>query len=318
MSRYFFGKYIAHMNPEYRGRFAPSPTGPLHFGSLLAAVSSYAQARQQQGQWLVRIEDVDLPRCDSTSTHLILKALEVYGMHWDEDITYQSQHNEYYEAALDLLSTQNITYDCACTRKEISKNITSSSNASIYPGTCRNGIAKGKTARSIRLRTNNNNEVSFNDVVQGHFSQCLARDVGDFIIKRAGGLFAYQLAVVVDDALQNITEVVRGSDMLDSTPRQIYLQQYLNYATPDYMHIPLAAHPDGHKLSKQTMAPAIVLDDPRPTLIKALNFLGQQVPNELRDTNIETLWEWVIENWSAKNIPATLSLPYNEINERDD
>ena len=299
------------MTPEYRGRFAPSPTGPLHFGSLLAAISSYAQARQQQGKWLVRIEDVDLPRCDSNSTSLILKALEAYGMHWDEDITYQSQRNEYYEAALDLLTTQNDTYGCACTRKEIRKAITDSEPTSIYPGTCRNGIAKGKTERSTRMRTNNN-EVSFNDAVQGHFSQCLTRDVGDFIIKRAGGLFAYQLAVVVDDALQNITEVVRGSDMLDSTPRQIYLQQHLNYATPDYMHIPLATHPDGHKLSKQTMASAIALDDPRPTLIKALNFLKQDVPNELRDTNVEAIWEWVIENWSAKNIPAALSLPYNE------
>ena len=300
------------MSPEYRGRFAPSPTGPLHFGSLLAAISSYAQARQQQGKWLVRIEDVDLPRCDSNSTSLILKALEAYGMHWDEDIIYQSQRNQYYQAALDILNAQNDTYGCACTRKEINKTIID--NSHIYPGTCRNGLPAGKSARSIRMRTDNK-KISFSDKIQNPISQHLLDEVGDFIIKRSDNLFAYQLAVVVDDAEQNITEVVRGSDMLDSTPRQIYLQQHLNYATPDYMHIPLAAHSDGHKLSKQTMAPAIALDNPCPTLIKALNFLGQQVPDELRDTNIQTIWEWVIENWSAKNIPAALSLPYNEANE---
>jgi len=302
------------MNPKYRGRFAPSPTGPLHFGSLLAAVSSYAQAQQHQGKWLVRIEDVDLPRCDSTSTSLILKALEAYGMYWDEEIIYQSQRNEYYEAALDLLTTQNDTYGCACTRKEINKTITTRNPVSIYPGTCRDGIAKGKTARSIRIRTNNT-EVSFIDVVQGRFSQCLGRDVGDFIIKRADNLFAYQLAVVVDDELQGITEVVRGSDMLDSTPRQIFLQQRLKYFTPDYVHIPLAANPDGCKLSKQAMAPAVNVTEPRPTLIKAFNFLGQQVPNELSNANIESIWEWAIENWSVKKIPAALSLTYNEANE---
>ncbi|MCK4743363.1 MAG: tRNA glutamyl-Q(34) synthetase GluQRS [Sulfuriflexus sp.] len=302
------------MNTKYRGRFAPSPTGPLHFGSLLAAISSYAQARQQQGQWLVRIEDVDLPRCDPDSTKLILKALESYGLYWDEEIVYQSQRDKYYKVALDVLNTQNDTYGCACTRKEIIKAIAANDTASVYPGTCSNGIAKGKTARSIRMRANNS-KMSFNDAVQGEFSQHLAKDVGDFIIRRSDGLFAYQLAVVVDDALQNITDVVRGSDMLDSTPRQIYLQQHLNYATPNYMHIPLATHSDGHKLSKQTMAPAITLDDPRPTLIKALNFLGQQAPHELRDTNIETIWGWVIQNWSAENIPATLSLPYNDASE---
>lgn len=302
------------MIPEYRGRFAPSPTGPLHFGSLIAAISSYAQARQQQGKWLVRIEDVDLPRCDSTSTNLILKALEAYGMHWDEDIIYQSQRDQYYQAALDILNTQNDTYGCACTRKEINKTITSNTNISIYPGTCRNGVAEGKIARSIRIRTHGD-AISFNDKVQGLFLQHLETDVGDFIIKRADNLFAYQLAVVVDDELQGITEIVRGSDMLDSTPRQIFLQQRLKYLTPDYIHIPLAANPDGHKLSKQAMAPAIELSDPRPTLINALNFLQQDPPGELRAADIESIWEWVIQHWSLKDIPVIRSLTYNQPNE---
>jgi len=294
-------------NPAYRGRFAPSPTGPLHFGSLLAAVASYAQARQQQGKWLVRIEDVDLPRCDTDSTSLILNALEVYGMHWDEDIVFQSQRTEHYQAALEILSAKNLIYGCACSRKQI---IRENKNA-IYPGTCRNGLKDGKVARSIRLRTNNE-EISFNDKVQGHYAQNISRDVGDFIIKRADNLFAYQLAVVVDDEDQGITEVVRGSDMLDSTPRQILLQQYLSYSIPDYAHIPLATKPDGSKLSKQSMARAIPLDDPIPTLIKALNFLGQQPPEDLGDSNVESIWAWVIEHWSINTVPAQLNITYNE------
>jgi len=299
---------------SYRGRFAPSPTGPLHFGSLLAAASSYAQARQQQGQWLVRIEDVDLPRCDTSSTTQILKALETYGMHWDEDIIYQSQRNSFYQDALDKLVAQGDIYDCACTRKEINQSAESTDTIGIYPGTCRNGLAKGKTARSIRMRTDDN-EIVFVDKVQAPLSQRLLKDVGDFIIKRADNLFAYQLAVVVDDEAQSITEIVRGSDMLDSTPRQLFLQQHLSYSTPDYIHIPLAVNNKGQKLSKQNMAPAINLADPRPTLINALEFLNQQPPADLRDTSIDDIWQWVIDNWSVKNIPAKTQLAYNDNHE---
>jgi len=302
------------MKNNYRGRFAPSPTGPLHFGSLLAAISSYAPARQAQGKWLVRIEDVDLPRCDSNSTKSILTALDAYGMHWDEEIIYQSQRNKYYQAALDTLSHKNSTYHCACTRKEINKINPSTGSTHIYPGTCKNGIPEGKTARSIRIRTNSTT-ISFDDCVQGTFAQNIANEVGDFIIKRADDLFAYQLAVVVDDEEQGITDIVRGSDMLDSTPRQIFLQQQLGYFTPRYTHIPLAINSGGQKLSKQTKAPAIKIDDPRPTLINALNFLHQQVPSELRDTDIETIWQWVIQNWSTNNIPSQLSLPYSDNDE---
>ena len=297
----------------YRGRFAPSPTGPLHFGSLIAAISSYAQARKQNGTWLVRIEDVDQPRCDATSTKLILEALEIYGMQWDENIVYQSQRDHLYQTALDILKSKNLSYDCACSRKDINVNAEYNSNL-IYPGTCKNGIKNNKQARSIRLHTNNE-IINFNDKVQGYYSQNITKDVGDFIIKRADNLFAYQLAVVVDDEEQNITEVVRGSDMLDSTARQILLQQLLSYVTPQYMHIPLATTEDGNKLSKQNMAPPINIEDPRPTLISALTFLKQYPPTDLRDCNIETIWDWVINNWSIKAIPAKLSIPYNETND---
>ncbi len=301
------------MNASYRGRFAPSPTGPLHFGSLIAAVSSFAQARQQQGKWLLRIEDVDLPRCDTTATTQILKALESYGMIWDEDIIYQSQRNTLYQTALDELNSKNLSYGCACSRKQINENMSSANRRLIYPGTCRDGLPNGTSARSIRLRTDNK-EVHFNDIVQGHYSQNILKEVGDFIIRRADNLFAYQLAVVVDDQEQAITEVVRGSDMLDSTPRQILLQQLLGYSTPRYMHIPLATTPDGNKLSKQHHASPIPTDDPRPTLIKALAFLQQQPPADLRDCDISSIWAWTFKHWTTKTIPAQHSILYNDDN----
>ncbi len=312
MSRYFFN--ICMNKNSYIGRFAPSPTGPLHFGSLVAAVSSFAQARAHQGQWLVRIEDVDLLRCDTTSTTLILNTLAAYGMHWDDEIIYQSQRDDAYQTALDILKNKNLSYGCACSRKDINENTTSSDTALIYPGTCKHGLAEGKIARSVRLRTDDQ-EISFNDIVQGYFIQHISKQVGDFIIKRTDGLFAYQLAVVVDDAEENITEVVRGSDMLDSTPRQILLQRLLGYSTPTYMHTPLAVNSDGRKLSKQNRAPAIEVNDPRPTLLKALNFLGQQPPGELRNSDIDSIWEWVIKHWSAVAIPAQHSITYNESHE---
>jgi len=301
-------------NNTYIGRFAPSPTGPLHFGSLIAAICSYAQARHQKGKWLVRIEDIDQPRCSPSATKLILDALDTYGMHWDDSVTYQSQRSEYYQAALEQLNKNQLTYGCACTRKQLSEQSSPISTPSVYPGTCREGLKKGEIARSIRLRTHHQ-KVSFQDRIQGNVSQDIYQDVGDFIIKRADNIFAYQLAVVVDDHEQKITEVVRGSDMLDSTPRQIFLQQCLSYSTPDYIHIPLAINADGSKLSKQTHARAIPLNDPRPMLISALTFLCQHPPPELRESNIESIWGWIIEHWSLKSIPTKLGIIYNDKHE---
>lgn len=295
--------------PEiYRGRFAPSPTGPLHFGSLVAAVGSYLRARSQQGQWLVRMEDLDRPRCVKGADSQILQTLETYGMFWDGEVMYQSQRNSAYNKALKQLEAINASYPCACTRSEIAAIAQQGAEGPIYPGTCRNGLNNISAATSVRARLDAA-VISVDDQLQGKVTQHLLRDFGDFVIKRSDGLFAYQLAVIVDDAEQGITEIVRGSDLLDSTPRQIWLQQKLHYHTPSYLHLPVAVNAAGEKLSKQTFATAIETSDPRPQLINALNFLGQQAPDELRDTGLEQLWQWAVEHWSVQNIPASRQLP---------
>ena len=299
---------MSQASTHYRGRFAPSPTGPLHFGSLVAAVGSYLQARHQHGEWLVRMEDLDLPRCIKGADSEILNTLESYGMFWDGEILYQSQRDPAYDIALKQLKSLNACYPCACSRSEIATIAQQGNEGPIYPGTCRNGLAKGQTANSIRARLDDA-IVSVNDQLQGEVTQHLYRDFGDFVIKRGDGLFAYQLAVVVDDAEQGITEIIRGSDLLDSTPRQIWLQQKLSYHTPSYLHLPVAVNVAGEKLSKQTYAKALDNNDPRPLLIKALNFLGQRAPNGLRDTTIDDVWLWAIEHWSVENIQATRQLP---------
>lgn len=292
---------------SYRGRFAPSPTGPLHFGSLVAAVGSYLQARHQHGEWLVRMEDLDLPRCVKGADSQILETLENYGLNWDGEIMYQSQRDPAYSEALEQLESLNACYPCACTRSEIAAVAEQGNEGPVYPGTCREGLAEGKTASSIRARLDDV-FVGFHDPLQGEITQHLLRELGDFVIKRGDGLFAYQLAVVVDDAEQGITEIVRGSDLLDSTPRQIWLQQKLGYNTPTYLHLPVAVNEAGEKLSKQTYAKAIDDKDPRPPLIQALNFLGQQVPGELRDSDLDSLWQWAIEHWSLEKVPAARQL----------
>ncbi|NNG13536.1 MAG: tRNA glutamyl-Q(34) synthetase GluQRS [Gammaproteobacteria bacterium] len=299
---------MSQASTHYRGRFAPSPTGPLHFGSLVAGVGSYLQARHQQGEWLVRMEDLDLPRCVEGADSQILNTLENYGMFWDGEILYQSQRDPAYDIALKQLKSLNACYPCACSRSEIAAIAQQGNEGPIYPGTCRNGLAKGQTANSIRARLDDA-IVSVHDQLQGEVTQNLYRDFGDFVIKRGDGLFAYQLAVIVDDAEQGITEIVRGSDLLDSTPRQIWLQQKLGYHTPGYLHLPIATNSAGEKLSKQTYATAIDDKDPRPQLIKALNFLGQQPPKELCDSDLNSLWEWAIQHWSLENIPASRKIP---------
>ncbi|WP_126454664.1 tRNA glutamyl-Q(34) synthetase GluQRS [Sulfuriflexus mobilis] len=293
---------------DYRGRFAPSPTGPLHFGSLVAAVGSYLQARHQQGQWLVRMEDLDRPRCVKGADSQILKTLERYGMVWDGEVMYQSQRDTAYNIALEQLEAMNACYPCACSRSEIAAIARPGSEGPIYPGTCRKGLAEGKKVNAIRTRLDDA-VISFHDLLQGEITQYLFRDLGDFVIRRADSLFAYQLAVVVDDAEQGITEVVRGSDLLESTPRQIWLQQKLGYHTPTYLHLPIAVNAAGEKLSKQTFATAIDDQEPRPQLIKALNFLGQQVPGDAADSTLDDLWQWAIQHWSLAKLPATRQIP---------
>jgi glutamyl-Q tRNA(Asp) synthetase len=235
------------MGEVYRGRFAPSPTGPLHFGSLVAAVGSWLDARRHGGKWLVRIEDIDEPRTVPGADTLILKTLEAYGLEWDEEVVWQTRRHPLYAAAIETLGGK--CYPCGCSRKEAGDR---------YPGTCRNGVPCGREARAIRLRVPD--DMLF----------------GDFILRRSDGLYAYQLVVVVDDADQGITHVVRGADLLDSTPMQIYLQQQLGVPTPEYKHLPIATNAAGEKLSKQTKAPAISPAGDPVLLFKALQFLGEK------------------------------------------
>src|SRR5580698_7179436 len=235
----------------YIGRYAPSPTGPLHFGSLMAAVGSYLDARAQGGRWLLRMEDLDPPREIPGAADGILKSLEAFGFEWDGEVLYQSRrHAAYAEAAAQLLAS-GAAFPCACTRKEIADSGVHGLEGPIYPGTCRHGLPPGREARALRL-TAPDQVIAFEDGLQGTVSQNLARDIGDFIIRRADGVHAYQLAVVVDDAFQGVNHVVRGAELLLSTPRQLWLQELLGLTRPSYLHLPVAVNPAGEKLSKQT------------------------------------------------------------------
>lgn len=278
----------------YIGRFAPSPTGPLHFGSLVAAVGSYLDAHAHLGQWRVRIEDVDEPRCSQAHADDILRALEVCGLEWDGEVIYQSRRKQHYQAALDRLIEAGQAYPCACTRREIGDSSVKGIEGPVYPGTCRAGLW-GRAARAWRVRVDEA-PVCFDDRLQGHHCQHLATDIGDFVVRRADGYFAYQLAVVVDDAEQGITHVVRGADLLVSTPRQIYLQTLLGYATPDYLHLPAVLNQAGQKLSKQTRAPALHEKNASRDLFSALNFLGQHPPAGFRFAPVAQILHWAIED----------------------
>jgi glutamyl-Q tRNA(Asp) synthetase len=311
---------------NYRGRFAPSPTGPLHFGSLVAAVGSYLDAKHHNGTWLVRIEDLDVPRCVPGAADDILHTLEAFGLRWDEPVIYQSCRIAAYEKALQQLQSLGAVYPCACTRKEIADSALHGIDGQIYPGTCRNGVPPGREGRAWRVHTDQTpsplrgegwgegeklesllspnpsptrgeGSISFYDALQGHVVQHLESEIGDFVVKRADGLFAYQLAVAVDDAFQGITHVVRGADLLCSTPRQIYLQRLLGLPTPAYMHLPIAVNAQGEKLSKQTLAQPVGMHHAATTLFGVLVFLRQQPPVELQSDNVEQILHWAITNW---------------------
>jgi len=280
----------------YVGRFAPSPTGPLHFGSLVAALASWLDARAAGGRWLVRIEDLDAPRTQPGALDDILRSLGRLGLEWDAAVAYQSRRLALYREALERLKKK--TYWCGCTRREIADSSLglAADGAQIYPGTCRNGIAPGKALRALRLRTTGES-ILFTDRVQGPQEQVLERDVGDFVLYRADEQYAYQLAVVVDDAEQGVTDVVRGADLLDSTPRQIYLQRLLGYPAPRYLHVPAAVNAAGEKLSKQTGAPPILHGT--DALRRALSFLGQRETEDLQQA---------VRNWNPALIPERRAL----------
>lgn len=278
---------------RYIGRFAPSPTGPLHFGSLVAATASYLQARAMQGRWLLRIEDIDPPREQAGASDAILQALRHYGFEWHSDTIFQSESQTAHEDALQSLLNRNLAYPCGCSRRDLA-DVPRGPLGIIYPGTCRDGCDAPETA--IRIGTTDA-PVSFVDGIQGLQSQKLESESGDFVIRRRDGLIAYHLAVVVNDALEGITEIVRGIDLMDSTPRQIWLQQLLDYPTPDYLHIPVVTHPNGDKLSKLTGARAIPIDEALRALYGALVALQQEPPASLRHGELADLWQWAIENW---------------------
>jgi glutamyl-Q tRNA(Asp) synthetase len=284
--------------PAYRGRFAPSPSGQLHFGSLIAALGSYLQAKSSQGFWQVRVDDIDPPREVSGAAQDILQTLKAYGLKWDGEVSYQSQRNAAYEKTLAWLDAQGLTYACACTRKIIKQRGGVSLN-------CCHDKQLHLAGNALRINLQKKAKVvdHFSDRLQGtvFLNNLEAKD--DFIIKRKDGLYAYNLAVVVDDIEQGITEVVRGADLLDTTGKQISLYQLLNIQPPRYVHLPVAVTSPGQKLSKQNHALAIDKDNPIPTLIKALDFLGHKINNDVDTRSCATILQWATKNWSLDKIP---------------
>lgn len=289
------------MMPSYTGRFAPSPTGPLHFGSLVAAVASYADARHHQGRWLVRIEDVDEGRRRDEAEEQILHMLRALGMHWDAAPERQSERKTHYADHLARLIESDRAFRCNCSRKQIANSATVGLDGPVYPGTCRRRPPPEQVKAAWRAKVDTG-ELGFTDRILGPLSQNLGDDIGDFIIQRIDGYFAYQLAVVVDDQLQGVTHVVRGQDLLVSTPRQIWLQRQLNFVTPDYAHIPLALGENGKKLSKSEGAFAIGNNDPMPALRRAWHFLGQLAP-PFEVKNINDFWVWAASEWQIRRVP---------------
>ncbi len=283
---------------DYRGRFAPSPTGALHFGSLVAAVASWCDARAAHGTWRVRIEDVDTPRTVPGAADEILRALEAFGLAWDGAIEWQSRRGALYEAALSRLRDAGATYRCRCSRKEIADSGLLGLEGPVYPGTCRDLRLPATTPGADRAKTGAD-IIEFDDRVQGRTSQDLGREIGDFVLRRRDGLFAYQLAVVVDDADQQVTDVVRGADLLLSTPRQIHLQRLLGFAQPRYLHVPVATNAAGQKLSKQTLAPALAPGQASEALKAALSFLGQA---DVEPARPEAMLQQAVTQWDVGRI----------------
>jgi glutamyl-Q tRNA(Asp) synthetase len=288
-------------NTLYRGRFAPSPTGNPHLGTLVAAVASYLQARTNNGEWLLRIEDVDTTRRVPGADDTMLRTLDKFGFEWDGEVVWQSKRSAFYQQALDQLNDEGLVFPCTCSRKLLAQ--TAIEQSGVYPGTCRSQKLPFPHEHAIRVRVPDTT-ISFDDAVIGEYQQSLAAECGDFIIRRRDGLFAYQLAVVVDDALQGITEIVRGADLLDSTPRQIFLQQCLNYTRPAYLHLPLLLDHGGRKLSKSEGAAELNPDRPVKSIHAALDHLGQQPPTDLKQAGTVDVWQWAIENWSISKIPT--------------
>ncbi len=277
---------------HYVGRFAPSPTGHLHLGSVYTALASFLEARAHQGLWRLRFDDLDTPRNVAGAADSILQTLDALGLHWDGVVDYQSQHLEEYHAVLADLMARKKIYRCRCSRKDLTD---------IYAQTCRHQSIFSDVPHSLRLKTVER-QIVFDDGLQGSISQNLATQHGDFILKRKDNIIAYQFAVVLDDARQAVNHVVRGMDLLDATPKQIYLQHILNLPTPHYLHVPILVDVDGFKLSKQTLATAVDLTAPNRVLFQLLDWLRQHPPMELQNENVDEILKWAIENWNVARL----------------
>jgi glutamyl-Q tRNA(Asp) synthetase len=283
----------------YVGRFAPSPTGDLHLGSLYTAAASFLDARAHGGSWLVRVEDLDGPRVVPGSADGILRTLNLFGFEWDGDVVHQSERSDRYAAALEVLRERGLTFQCSCSRLQLAED-------DRYPGHCRQGPLKPGAPSGTRVRVDQA-AVQFTDRVQGTFRQDVAATVGDMLVRRRDQLFAYVLAVVVDDAAQNVTHVVRGADLLDNTPRQIHLQRLLGLKAPDYAHVPLLMEPDGKKLAKSSRSVQLNADTPLPLIIQVFDLLNLSPPPELGLATIPEAWGWAIEQWNIDRVPKRLT-----------
>jgi glutamyl-Q tRNA(Asp) synthetase len=298
------------------GRFAPSPTGPLHLGSLVAALGSYLMARRSNGVWLLRMEDLDQPRVVPGIADDMLSTLEILGLHWDGEVVYQSRRDEYYRQAAQQLVERGLAYACGCTRSEIAQIASAPhDDVIVYPGLCRQGLAPEKRERALRVKVYDE-VISFPDVVMGRYGQRMTASCGDFVIQRADGPYAYHLAVVVDDAAAGVNQVVRGADLLSSTPRQIYLQRVFNYPTPTYCHLPLVTGPGKTKLSKRDNAVSLaagrdLVAEGGGLLISALRFLGQAPPLELAGAPAGEVIQWGVANFDPAAVPRE-SAPFDE------
>ena len=303
------------LTTPYKGRFAPSPTGPLHLGSLTTALGSWLDAKAHGGQWIVRMEDVDTPRTIAGSDQIILQQLKACGLEWDEEPVWQSQRTHLYQAALEQLINKQLVYGCTCSRKHIEETLQQTGvilgphEELVYPSTCRDKLHPLYSA-ALRMKLPNPCTVSFIDRVMGHQSQNLNTAVGDFVLRRADGLFSYQLAVVIDDHLQGITHVVRGDDLLSNTARQIYLQQCLGYPSPSYMHLPIVKDDAGEKLSKQNHAQAIDILN-KESIVKALSSAAHHLGlHQTRSQSKQTIGEWLtvkVEQWKIRLARSAIS-----------
>ena len=295
------------MNAIYRGRFAPTPSGPLHFGSLIAAMGSFLEARTHGGEWHLRIDDLDPPRVVPGAADAIIRCLEQLGFEWDGPIVYQSRRAPAYHAALHQLRQRGFVYPCACSRREIAEHAMMGVEGPIYPGTCRRGMPPGREARALRLLTVGV-RVEFDDAVLGHQSRDLEHEAGDFVLYRADQVFSFHLASAVDDSELGMTDIVRGADLLESSARQTYVLQLLGLPVPRYAHLPVVVNAQGEKLSKQTHAEPIDARNPGPVLVRALRFLGQPPPGDLCGENVRVLWDCATSAWRLERVPKRASL----------